>query len=147
MNFPFQERPEKIKEIIGQKIEYLSILVEKNKPMIPLISWMKTGDGMWHRFFMDAWELHWVSYNETEKTEIIEDDFEDGQININDKIWVVRNIMDEYNLSGEIILDAQLVYLKEESLICAQAQICIASGIVIYLNDYGDEINANLNFK
>lgn len=147
MSFPFQEKPEKVTEIIGQKIDYWSILVVEKKPMIPLLSWIKTGNGVWHRFFIDAWVLHWTEFDEMERQEAIEEDFEDGSVRIDEHIWVVRNIMDEYNLADTKIADAQLVYVQEKQVMCAQLQIYLESNLVIYLNDYGDEIDARLIIK
>lgn len=143
MNFPFSDTPEKIHEVIGQKIEYLSILVKDEEPYsIPLISWMKTANGVWHRFLIDAWMLHWTEYDEKEKEELIEEDFENGIIEIGDEVWKVRNIMDEFHLKDKKILDAELTYFKKNNLTCCQLNIKIETGLTLIFNDYGDEIDA-----
>jgi len=145
MNFPFSDTPEKIEEVIGQKIEYLSTLVKNEEPYFePLISWMKTSDGVWHRFFIDAWMLHWSEYNEKEKAEHLEEDFEEGIVEIGDDVWKVRNIMDEFHLKNKKILDAELTYFKKDNLTCCQLELKIETGITFYLKDYGDVIDAEL---
>ncbi|MGK0365909.1 MAG: hypothetical protein ACI85O_002979 [Saprospiraceae bacterium] len=145
MHFPYNDTPEKIEEVIGQKIEYLSILVKDEEPnSIPLISWMKTSNGVWHRFFIDVWVLHRTEFNEKEKEELIEEDFEEGIIKIDNEIWKVRNLMDEFHLKDKKILDAELIYFKKDNLMCCQLNIKTESGITLHFNDYGDEIDAEI---
>ena len=145
MNFPFNNTPEKIEAVIGQKIEYLSILVKDEKPYSePLISWMKTSNGVWHRFLLDVWMLFWTEYDEKEKEELIEEDFEEGIIEINDEVWKVRDIMEEFDLKDKEILDAELTYFKKDKLTCCQLELKIENEIILYLKDYGDEIDAEI---
>jgi len=143
MHFPFNDTPEKIEELIDQKIEYLSILVKDKEPHSePLISWIKTSNGVWHRFLLDAWMLFWTEYSEEEKEEVFEEDFEDGTVEIGDEVWKVRNIMEEFDLKNKQILDAEVIYFKKGSQACCQLNIKLEAGLLLHFNDYGDEITA-----
>ena len=143
--FPFQKTPEKIEEVIGQKITYLSVLVKDEVPYsTPMISWLKTQNGIWHRFFIDAWMLHWSNFQEGEHIEHIEDDFENGIIKFNNDVWIVRNIMKEFDLKNKLILDAELTYFEKGKFVCCQLCIKFEDETSLILNDYGDIINPEL---
>lgn len=73
MNVDFDETYQgKVTEIIDRKITFFKVAGNKLKNAFePMIFWLKTDDLNCHRFFIDAWTLHWVTYSEEEADEII----------------------------------------------------------------------------
>ncbi|MEL6671597.1 MAG: hypothetical protein AAFR61_05375 [Bacteroidota bacterium] len=143
MDFTVTEPPEKIPEILGLRLTYLSFLVKDKPPFsYPLMGWLKAEDDKWHRFFIDAHLLHWREYEEEEMKEVMEEDFEEGEFD--GAFWVIRDLFREFNLGGKTIADAQRVYFEKGPWMCCQLQIKFEDGPTILLNDYGDEEDPEL---
>lgn len=133
----------KIEEPIGHSIEFLSVIMASNTNNIePSIFWLKTSDGVWHRFFIDAWAPHWSFYNENEKTEIIKEELQDEVIE--NTRYYVKDLMEEFGLKNKKIKCIEMFYDKRDELFFGNLKINIEDSNEINIYDYGDEINAEL---
>jgi hypothetical protein len=146
----------KIEEPIGKKIVYFKYLFHKiNDSYEPVLAWIKTDDGMWHRFFIDAWIPHWEALNpaqalqyakdahEDSVEELIKEEFEE-YIDDYGGQWRAIDILESYNLYGKEVLNVFVEYKEIDGNISAQLSLLIEGDVEIFINDFGDKIDAEL---
>ncbi|MEO1049315.1 MAG: hypothetical protein AAFX87_01725 [Bacteroidota bacterium] len=129
-----------IEEANGRRIMYFRALCERSENAVePILFWLQTDDLIWHRFFIDAWMLHWALFEDNKETqELREEDFEFMD---ND---IIRDLIKEYDLSDKKIVDAQMNYRYVNALFCGQLKLSIEDGRTIILNDFNDVFKSNL---
>ena len=131
-----------IKEPAGKKIKYFSVLMSKEGQIQePLIFWLNTGERIWYRFFIDAWHEHWNEYDEIEKEELIEEDFEEY-----DK-YFVRNLLKLLNLQDKKLNEIEVRRFYKNQFFVSQIKIAIEDNLFVIVRDYGDEKPSELLVK
>ena len=141
---------------IQKKIKSFRYLLSKNgDDSEPVMAWMKTDDGVWHRFYLDAWVPHWESFNKEEAkeyaqlgcckniSELINEELEE-YLDEEGNQWVAINVMRLFDLQDKIMSDVQVMYGSEENYMFARLMIQCQEGDEIIINDFGDHKNAEL---
>lgn len=141
---------------IQKKIKSFRYLLSKNgDDSEPVLAWMKTNDGVWHRFYLDAWVPYWESLNKEEAkeyatigcckniSEFINEELEE-YVDEDGNHWAAINMLRLYGLQDKIISNVQVKYGREENYMFAQLIIELQEGDEIIINDYGDHKNAEL---
>ncbi|MGH1383600.1 hypothetical protein [Kordia sp.] len=140
----------KIEEPIGRKIVYFKYLFhEVNGVSEPVFAWMKTDDGIWHRFFMDVWIPYWEALNPEQALKYAKDAHEDSiEAHIKEEFkeyiddeggqWKVVDILELYNVHNKEILNVEVTYKKENDPTFAQLKLLIEEDVEILINDFCD---------
>ncbi len=145
MTYPFTDKIEELEEFAKQKVSFFKVLVKKEQNhLVPLISWISTGTDVWHRITLDAWFLHWSIHNEKEAKEIIEEDFENGTIYINDQEWKTIDMLQQYHLHHHILKNVKLRYEKDVEYPYCELQFNFSNEFKISYYDFGDEIDSKI---
>jgi len=144
IGFPFTDVPERMEELIGQKLAYLSISIsEKNGIKEPHVVWIKISNNVWHRFFIDVYYLHGEEFDDSSTThELIKEDFKEFEDN--GVRWSRRDLMMELQLENEVILDAVLTYGVEKEKLYALLSFSFEKARIL-LKDWGDELPQELS--
>lgn len=131
-----------IKGPIGKKIKYFSVLMSKENDILePLMFWLNTGEKVWYRFFIDACHEHWHEYNEIEKEEIIDEDFEEYEQ------YFVKNLLEEVNLQDKELKEIEVRRFYENQFFTSQIKMTIEGDLLIIVRDYGDKKPSELLIK
>lgn len=138
----------KIEEPIGKKIVFLKYLFhEVNNSSEPVFAWMKTGDNVWHRFFMDVWIPYWEALNPAEALqyakdadensieELIKEELEEYVDNEGGK-WKVFDILELYSLQNKEVLNVEVTYKEIHDPTFAQLKLLIEDNNEILINDF-----------
>ncbi|PTX60103.1 hypothetical protein C8N46_107109 [Kordia periserrulae] len=142
MEFQLANFKGKVDEVIGKQISYLKVLGEnKEACFIPIIFWLKTADNKCHRFFIDAWMLHWAEYSITEMEELIDEDLEEHDS------FVVHDLMSSFDLKDKMIDNVEMNYIKLSEQLVGKLLIEIANKGTIEILDYGDKKEQELKIK
>lgn len=142
MEFQIESFKGKIEEPIGKLITFLKVFGEKkDESFVPMIFWLKTSDGNCHRFFIDAWMLHWSNYSPTEMEELIKEDFEEYDS------FIVKDLMSNFELKDKMIHNVEMDYIEHPDQLIGKLLIEIEDKGTIELLDYDDKKEQELKIN
>jgi hypothetical protein len=121
----------------------------------PVMAWLKTEDGVWHRFYLDAWVPYWMSLNKEAAiayakdgcckniSELMNEELEAYQDEDGNE-WISLNLLKTFELQNKTISNVQVSYGEQETYVFVKLLIQFKEGDEIVVNDFGDFKNAAL---
>ena len=130
MSISIQDFEADIPELAGTICERLLSVQSRQEDgsIVPCVFWLKIQGGRWHRFFVDAWVLHWDEQDTLDEDDLVEQpDFP------------VLDVGAHYRLVGSVISKVEMRETPEDPEFDARLTILFGDGRALVLQHSEDD--------